>query len=138
MPFDGTLQQQLIVKPRIVGPHTARWASTHKRTRRKLARDLSRCVISACACILLAELAYPRSGPLSLLVYGPEGVRQSIIAQKLLHHGHRLRIPMGFHTFWVINPDHDLTADEKTAWFGFARRMDYPVYSVDGSLTIDP
>jgi hypothetical protein len=136
MPFDGTLLQP----HNKTVPHLARKAPVIAPPRETTANAklwllLPLFIILGCT---LIEGYYPNRGPLTLLFSGPDMVRQNVIAYDLWHHAKKLRFAVGIMQYTVATPDHDLTAEEQTAWLGFAKLRNYPVYSVDGPLAVDP
>lgn len=129
MPFDGTtyLQQSA----------TLSTADRAHKYRRLVYRTMSYAVIGYLVCIS-SEFLFPDRGLITLISQGPSVVHQNAIWHDLANHAKRLEFSVGRHHYVILTPVHTLTAEEQTAWFGFATRKGLPIYSVDGPMATDP
>lgn len=135
MPFDGTHSQYTITHVKRANVPLVKRANVPISVRVTLI--VSSVLVFVLVCCMV-EAVFPDRGPLTLISNGPSVVRQNVIAHAIMDDAKRLKFTVNGYPYQVITPDHALTADEQTAWLGFAKWKNYPVYSADGPLAIDP
>lgn len=90
-----------------------------------------------CLCIGF-EASCPNYGPLTILFEGVAVARRNIIAQDLIAHAKSLQFTVAGHRYTVVTPDHTLAGEELSAWVSYAKWKNYPAYTADGPMAIDP
>jgi hypothetical protein len=90
------------------------------------------------AVVVLSDMMYPDAGLSVRLLYGNFVANRNMIALGVLDDSPRLKFEVAGVEYTVISPHSVITPDERQAVLGYAAWKQWPIYSVDGPLVVDP
>ena len=87
-----------------------------------------------------SEVCFPDRGIFTLVFGGPTVLRENRIARSILYgrDAHKLEFTVAGQHYTVVSPGHQLTSEEQTALLNYAARNNFPMWTVDGQLAVDP